>query len=134
MKINGIEITRHNFQIVHTKDYDYKITLECRECGRPLLHAVLWRTNNEIDDCFMVGRKCARKYGVVWTAKVGPMADDPQTFQRAIEIWTNKRLRERRKLSRLPDGGVWESDWENVKMALGTIKWKEAMMITWRMA
>lgn len=108
------------YTVVHSPEYK----LDCKQCGRPLAHAVQFVQDGEL---VTVGRKCAKHYGIKWTEKVGPAADDPEMFQRAVEIWATKRDDAPRY--RWPNG--WEAC-QPVKDALGYEKWNKAKMVAHR--
>lgn len=105
------------YTIVHSPEYK----LDCKRCGSPLVHAVQFISDGEL---VTVGRECAKHYGIIWTAKIGPLADDPEMFQRAIEVWMGKKADYPRY--RWPGG--W-SACQPVKDALGSRRWNEAKMI-----
>jgi hypothetical protein len=104
------------YSIIH--DLEYKE--ECHRCGTPLSVGVRFLFNGEE---IIVGRECAKHYGITWTATVGPMAEDPTTFNQAIEIFRIKRADSKH-------GYPWPGGWDDCKLikdALGTIAWKKAM-------
>lgn len=105
------------YTIVHSSEFK----LDCKRCGRPLAHAVQFNKDGEL---VTVGRECAKHYGITWTAKIGPAADDPEMFRKAVEIWTAKR--NDRPRYRWPNG--WGTC-QKIKDALGTEKWNEAKMV-----
>ena len=102
------------YTIVHSPEFK----LDCKRCGSPLAHAVQFINGGEL---ITVGRECAKHFGIKWTAKIGPAADDSEMFQKAVEIWTAKRNDAPRYR--------WPGGWQNcqlVKEALGSLKWNEA--------
>ncbi len=90
--------------------------LVCDRCGRFLSVAVEF----DLDGRQMrVGRECARHFGIVWTPKVGPCADDAEMFTQAVAIWQFKSQPPYRWPTR---------NWQAVRDALGSVAWKKAMM------
>lgn len=93
----------------------------CERCGANLSVGVQFtHDNREI----IVGRECAKHYGITWTAKVGPLADDAEMFARAVEIFHYH--------NRPPYH--WLNGWDycaQVKNALGAIAWNKARDFAW---
>ena len=68
------------------RNLDFKI--DCARCHTPLSVGVQFTQNNKL---ITVGRECAKHYGIVWTQKVGPCADDPEMLKKAVEIFRELR-------------------------------------------
>jgi hypothetical protein len=100
------------YTIVH----DPEFRLDCARCGRPLAHAVQFVLDGEL---VTVGRECAKHYGITWTAKIGPLADDPETYRLAVEC-------HRQHGANWRTGYQWPDGWQGIKEALGTEAWWRA--------
>ncbi len=105
-----------SYSIVHNLEFK----IDCDRCGTPLSVGVKFLDNGKE---LIVGRECAKHYGITWTDAVGPMADDPDIFNQAINIFREKR-------ADWKHGYRWPGGWEScssIKEALGYRKWNEAM-------
>jgi len=105
------------YSIVHNLEYKDA----CDRCGIPLCHGVRFIHEGKL---MLVGRECAKHYGITWTEAVGPMAGDPETFKKAVEIHKD-RIRDWKNGYRWPGG--WEAC-APIKDALGSKAWKNARM------
>jgi len=94
---------------------DSESMLFCDRCGAYLAVGVCFDWHGE---ALTVGRTCARHYGITWTKAVGPCADDPDVYQRAVAL--HRQRGEDRPAYRWPDG------WQALRDALGSIAWKRA--------
>lgn len=98
------------------RNLEYKI--DCYRCNRPLSVAVQFSLDGIT---VSIGRYCAKYYGIVWTPRVGPYADDPEMYRRAIEIFrqlhynTNHHIYPR-----------WPEGWQEIKDAIRSVAWKRA--------
>ena len=103
------------YTIIHARDNE--TMMFCDRCGASLVHGVQFFCNGER---IMVGRECAKHYGIVWTPSVGPCADDPETYRLAVAL--HARRNADRPAYRWPDG------WQELRDALGSIAWKRAQI------
>lgn len=102
------------------RNLDYKV--DCARCNAPLSVGVQFAHEGK---SIVVGRECAKYFGITWTPKVGPCADDPETFKGAVEIFRQMRYNTNHKIFPRWPGG-WETC-QTIKEELGSIAWNRAM-------
>ena len=96
---------------------DSESTMSCDRCGAELSVGVRFDWHGKD---VTVGRSCARHYGIVWTPKVGPCADDPLMYQRALDLHRTRNADAPRYR--------WPEDWQEIRDALGSIAWRRAQI------
>lgn len=103
------------------RNLDFKT--DCFRCHVPLSVGVQFIHNGKL---ILVGRECAKHFGIVWTPKVGPCANDPEMFNKAVEIINTMRYNTDHNIH-----PRWPGGWEvclSVKEALGYLAWQRAII------
>lgn len=94
----------------------------CDRCGANIRTGVQLFSDGKY---IVVGRECAKHYGIIWTSAIGVMAQDAATIAKARSIWQYRHHAPYQ----------WLNGWdycEHIKIELGAIAWNAVRDQTYR--